>query len=225
MPRYYALIPAAGAGSRMQSSTPKQYLPLRGRAMLAQTVEAFLAMPVIEHIFVIVSPDDAYVDQLGLTGERVSICRVGGASRQQSVLNGLQQMRTTVQGEDWVLVHDAARPGLTPALVSRLIEEVGTDAVGGLLALPVVDTIKQAHDGRAQHTVPRAGLWAAQTPQMFRHALLERALGTAIEVTDEASAVEALGLAPLLVPGSMRNMKVTLPEDVALAEIFLGMPS
>ena len=146
----------------------------------------------------------------------------GGATRKQSVLNGLLAMRAQLSDDDWVLVHDAARPGLTPALIERLISEVRSDAVGGLLALPVVDTLKRSDaDGRSEATVPRDGLWAAQTPQMFRYALLHRALGQASEVTDEASAVEALGLRPKLVEGSPRNFKITLPHDVALAEMHL----
>ncbi|MDO9216548.1 MAG: 2-C-methyl-D-erythritol 4-phosphate cytidylyltransferase [Lacisediminimonas sp.] len=233
MPRHYALIPAAGVGSRMQSGIPKQYLPLRGKPMLAHAVDALVRTPDIAHVFVVVSADDGYIDALvdaaAWPGSRVGVLRVGGASRQESVQNGVQAIRHRCAADDWILVHDAARPGLTPALVARLIDAVGDDAVGGLLALPVVDTMKQADAAqRVQATLPRAGLWAAQTPQMFRCGLLQRALhqalASAATVTDEASAIEALGLQPLLVQGSLCNMKVTLPEDAALAELFLGMP-
>ena len=153
---------------------------------------------------------------------RVTLLYHGGATRKQSVLNGLLAMRAQLADDDWVLVHDAARPGLTPALVERLIGEVQSDTVGGLLALPVVDTLKRGDaDGRSEATISRDGLWAAQTPQMFRYALLQRALEQASEVTDEASAVEALGLRPKLVEGSPRNFKITLPHDVTLAEMHL----
>jgi 2-C-methyl-D-erythritol 4-phosphate cytidylyltransferase len=137
-------------------------------------------------------------------------------------LNGLEAMRDQIGDDDWVLVHDAARPGLTVALIDRLVDALHNDEIGGLLALPVVDTLKLSDtDSRAEATVPRDRLWAAQTPQMFRYALLRRALEQAVEVTDEASAVEALGLKPKLVEGSHRNFKITLPHDVALAELHL----
>lgn len=233
MSRHYALIPAAGVGSRMQSGIPKQYLPLRGKPMLAHAVDALADTPAIAHVFVVVSTDDVYIAPLiaasGWSETRVSVLRVGGDTRQESVQNGVQVIRRHCDDADWILVHDAARPGLTPALVNRLIDAVGDDDVGGLLALPVVDTMKQANAAqRVQATLPRAGLWAAQTPQMFRCGLLQQALKQAMvsgtTVTDEASAVEALGLQPRLVHGSLCNMKVTLPEDAALVEIFLGTP-
>jgi 2-C-methyl-D-erythritol 4-phosphate cytidylyltransferase len=146
----------------------------------------------------------------------------GGATRQESVLNGLHAMREQIADDDWVLVHDAARPGLTHALIDRLVLSLRDDAVGGLLAMPIVDTLKRSGlNGRAEATVARERLWAAQTPQMFRHALLRRALEQAEQVTDEASAVEALGLEPKLIEGSPRNFKVTLAHDVLLAELYL----
>jgi 2-C-methyl-D-erythritol 4-phosphate cytidylyltransferase len=138
------------------------------------------------------------------------------------VLNGLRALRGQLRDDDWILVHDAARPGLTTALIDRLVNDLHDDAVGGLLALPVVDTLKRSDaERRAQATVSREGLWAAQTPQMFSYELLCRALTQATDVTDEASAIEALGLRPKLVEGSPRNFKVTLPHDVALAELYL----
>ena len=152
----------------------------------------------------------------------VTVVRDGGDTRRQSVLNGLLAMRPQLADDDWVLVHDAARPGLSAALVDRLIAAVRDDEVGGLLALPVVDTLKRGDsEQRACATVPRVGLWAAQTPQMFRYGLLKKALEAAADVTDEAGAVEAMGLFPRLVPGSVRNMKVTLPGDLALADLYL----
>jgi 2-C-methyl-D-erythritol 4-phosphate cytidylyltransferase len=223
---YFALLPAAGVGARMGAQHPKQYLPLAGKPMLLHALHTFAAMPEIAHVFVVVSPEDGYVQdmlrQAPPPDGRVTVLYCGGATRQASVLNGLQAMRGEVAPEDWILVHDAARPGLTPALIDRLLQAVGDDEVGGLLALPVVDTLKHADpQQRAQATVPRAGLWSAQTPQMFRHALLVRALAGATDVTDEASAIEALGLRPKLVEGSIRNFKVTLPDDIALAELYL----
>lgn len=225
-PSYIALVPAAGVGARLGAQCPKQYLPVAGKPMLLHVLETFAATTAIAHCYVVVSAEDGYIADLlksapHLAG-RVTALFNGGASRHESVLNGLRVIRTQVEENDWVLVHDAARPGLTAALIEQLIAALKEDAVGGLLALPVVDTLKSAGaEERAQHTVPRAGLWAAQTPQMFRYALLRQALEQATEVTDEASAVEALGLAPKLVAGSMRNFKITLPQDIALAELLL----
>lgn len=224
--RYFALIPAAGVGARMQADCPKQYLPLLGKPMLLHALETLAGMPDLAGVALVVSPEDAWLDSaLALSPgirERVQVLRVGGATRLASVRNGLRALQAQLQEEDWVMVHDAARPGLTPALVRHLMRTLDTDPVGGLLALPVVDTLKRAgSDTRSLQTVSREHLWAAQTPQMFRYGLLCRALDQAVEVTDEASAVEALGLQPRLVEGSPRNFKVTLPQDVALAELYL----
>lgn len=220
-PRHFALIPAAGVGARMGADCPKQYLPLAGQPMLRHTVAAFLNSALIAHTFVVVSPDDAYIDQVLGEMAGVTVLRCGGATRQDSVLNGLQGLQDRLAADDWVLVHDAARPGLTPALIQKLICTIGDDPVGGLLAQPVVDTVKRIEAGRMQ-TVPRDGLWLAQTPQMFRYALLERALRTVAEVTDEASAIEAIGLTPQLVEGHACNLKVTQASDIALAELFMA---
>ena len=225
-PRYFALIPAAGVGARMGAAFPKQYAEVGGKPMLRHVLDTFHDLDVIAHTFVVVSEGDGYVDDVMGEGARlsarVSLLRNGGETRRQSVLNGLLAMRPHVADDDWVLVHDAARPGLSAPLVHRLIAALRDDPVGGLLALPVVDTLKRSDsDGRAAATVSRTGLWAAQTPQMFRYALLMKALDAAPDVTDEASAIEALGLAPRLVPGSARNMKVTMPDDLALAELYL----
>ncbi|MBP0599670.1 2-C-methyl-D-erythritol 4-phosphate cytidylyltransferase [Herbaspirillum sp. LeCh32-8] len=231
-PQRFALIPAAGVGARMGAKIPKQYMTLAGKPMLHHALETFAAHPRIARTFVVVSAGDGWIDEL-LTPElaqRISVLRVGGATRQESVLNGLNEMRAaaTVGDDDWVLVHDAARPGLNAELIDRLLDTLAEDAVGGLLALPVVDTLKRGDDAqRSQETVSRAGLWAAQTPQMFRYALLQRALGEAAAqgrigaITDDASAIEMLGLQPRLVEGSPRNLKVTLAQDAALAEFFL----
>lgn len=220
-PRYFALVPAAGVGARMGSAVPKQYSQIAGKSLLQYVMETFAATPEIQHCYVVVSPDDSYIGQLPSV-PRTTILFCGGATRQASVTNGLAAMAAEVKPEDWVLVHDAARPGLTVDLVVRLIAAVSHHPVGGLLALPVADTIKRSDaEGRALATVPREHLWSAQTPQMFRHAALLDALKQADEITDEASAFEALGLHPLLVEGSARNFKVTRPEDMLLAERYL----
>ena len=221
-PSFVALIPAAGVGARMGTARPKQYAKLVGKPMLQHVMETFVAAPQIDHVYVVVSADDAYINDLPAM-PRVSILRCGGATRQASVINGLAAMAEAVNPDDWVLVHDAARPGLTVELIDKLVSFVKDDEVGGLLALPVVDTIKRSNGhGRAEQTVARDLLWAAQTPQMFRYQRLLEALRNVNDITDEASAIEALGLHPKLVEGSARNFKVTLPEDMQAAERYLS---
>ena len=225
--RYFALIPAAGVGARMEAGSPKQYLAIAGKPMLRHALDAFLASPLIAHTYVVVSADDGVIDTV-VPEHGVTVLRCGGATRMETILNGLRALRGSIDAHDQVLVHDAARPGLTPALIEKLIIEVGEHAAGGLLALPVVDTVKKAGPGGLSvQTVPRDGLWLAQTPQMFRYALLHRALSAApdpLAITDDASAVEALGLAPKLVEGHPRNLKVTLPRDIHTAELYLANP-
>ena len=217
--RCFALVPAAGSGSRAGQAIPKQYVPLAGQPVLAHTLAALRAVPALDATLVVIAPDDAHFDAL-FPGQLHARC--GGATRAASVLAGLAALRMHGAADtDWVLVHDAARCLLRPAWVDALITACREDAVGGLLATPVADTLKRG-DGRVEATVPRAGLWAAQTPQMFRLGLLERALRTAGDaVTDEASALEHLGLQPRLVRAPLENFKVTLPEDFALAEVLL----
>ena len=221
LPRFIALIPAAGIGSRMGSPMPKQYAPLAGKPMIQHVMQTFSDSPLIDAIYLVVSAADGYIDALPAM-PRTRILRCGGATRQASVTNGLLAMAHDVDSDDWILVHDAARPGISHELIEKLISFVKDDPVGGLLALPVVDTLKRsdAH-AHADHTVPREHLWAAQTPQMFRHAPLLSALQSSEAITDEASAFERLGLKPRLVEGSPRNFKVTLPEDMLLAELHL----
>lgn len=210
----------------MGTTVPKQYMPIAGKPMLLHVLKTFAHASFISHVFVVVGAEDEYIEDLmnkaPALASRVTVLRHGGGSRHQSVLNGLNAVREHVSDDDWMLVHDAARPGLTVPLIERLIKALERDDVGGILALPVVDTLKRAESGqRIKHTVQRDALWSAQTPQMFPYALLMRALQQADQVTDEASAIEALGLSPRLVEGSPRNFKVTLPEDVALAELYL----
>ena len=226
-PTYIALIPAAGVGARMAAGSPKQYLPIGAKPMLRHTVDAFLSSPLIAHTYVVVSHDDPFIDAVLPPGPGVSVLRCGGATRMESIRNGLHALRAVLADADRVLVHDAARPGLDAALIERLIVETGEHPAGGLLALPVVDTVKRSSGG-AIETVPRGHLWLAQTPQMFDYALLCRALDAATDpaaITDDASAVEALGLAPKLVEGHPRNLKVTLPADIRIAEMYLAAAS
>ena len=223
-PRYFALIPAAGVGARMAANGPKQYLQVGGKPMLRHTIDAFLSSPLIAHTYVVVSPDDGQIDAVIRSGGSVTVLRCGGATRMASVQNALRQLGELLQPLDWVLVHDAARPGLNAALINKLITSVGDDPVGGLLALPVVDTVKRSGAGPVA-TVPRDGLWLAQTPQMFRYRLLCDALAAATDasaITDDASAVEALGQSPRLVEGHPCNLKVTLPADIRIAEMYLA---
>ncbi|MDN4036471.1 2-C-methyl-D-erythritol 4-phosphate cytidylyltransferase [Massilia sp. YIM B02443] len=226
--RHVALIPAAGVGARMAAGSPKQYLTIGSKPMLRHTVDAFLSSPLIAHTYVVVSADDPFIDGVlpdaSEEGARVTVLRCGGATRMESIRNGLRAVHGTLGQNDWVLVHDAARPGLDAELIERLITETGEHPVGGLLALPVVDTVKRSALDKVS-TVPRDSLWLAQTPQMFRYQLLGRALDAATDpsaITDDASAVEALGLAPKLVEGHPRNLKVTLPSDIRIAEMYLA---
>lgn len=231
-PRCHALIPCAGSGSRSGRAGPKQYELLAGRRLVDHTLDAFLAVDVDQLVSValVVAPDDA---SLSSTDPRVRVLRVGGASRAASVHNGLRALlQAGVDARDWVLVHDAARCLITPQQVAALILACQDDAVGGLLALPLPDTLKAAQVDaglpRVAATLARDDKWLAQTPQMFRLGLLEQALAAAeaggyAGITDEASAIEAQGLSPLLVRGSAQNFKVTYPEDFALAEALLRL--
>jgi 2-C-methyl-D-erythritol 4-phosphate cytidylyltransferase len=226
MHRCYALLPAAGYGARMNSAVPKQYLPLIGKPLIYHTIKRFYDAPKIERVYVVLSPDDPQWDTYDWAQfeDRLSVLRCGGDTRAGSVLNGLDALQSTLTADDWVLVHDAARPCLSQAHLVRLIEEVCNDPVGGLLAVPVADTLKRADaEGRVGHTEPREGLWQAQTPQMFRYGLLTKALRTmgAVVPTDESSAMENLGLHPRLVESDNQNLKVTYPGDLELAELIL----
>ena len=226
--RCWALIPCAGSGSRAGLSTPKQYEVLAGQRLIDHTLQALLAVPRLHGVLVVLAPGDT---AFTIANPRVQVADVGGATRAHSVYNGLQALRAAgAVATDWVLVHDAARCLVTPEQVEALLDACHTDAVGGLLALPLPDTLKAATGpapARATHTIDRNGKWLAQTPQMFRWADLHRALALAepqdfAGITDEASAIEALGLQPLLVRSSAQNFKVTYPEDFALAQAVLA---
>lgn len=212
----------------MAASCPKQYLPVAGQSILQRSASAFLQHPAIAHVFVIVSPGDACVTRELRPDQRMSVLYCGGATRSESVMHGLRAMQERVHPQDWVMVHDAARPGINGLLLDRLIDSVGEDEVGGLLALPVADTVKlQTSAARKNNltTIPRSGLWLAQTPQMFRHgqllAALQHATENGIDITDEASAMEASGHVPILVEGHWCNTKITRPDDFTLVETYL----
>lgn len=224
MARFHIVIPAAGIGNRMETAIPKQYLPISGKPMISYSIQTFFASLRIASIHLALSPEDYFWRNLDLAANsRLQLHYTGGETRAQTVLNTLYAMKSQVDVDDWILVHDAARPGLTLALLDTLLDSLENDAVGGLLALPLADTLKQSNaDDRVKTTIPRDGLWQAQTPQMFRYRLLTNALENFDGVpTDEAQAIEALGFEPKLVTGSLRNMKVTYPQDMALMELFI----
>lgn len=231
MPRYFALIPAAGSGTRLGGETPKQYLDVGGKCLLAHAAATFLVHPHIAKVFIAILPEDPYSERLSaMPGLEVAlVLPCGGATRAETVLNGLRAMeRHGVLDNDWVLVHDAARPCLSATALNRLIEEVGSDVVGGLLAVPVSDTIKRGDEyQRAAATEPREGLWQAQTPQMFRVGTLRAAMQDAQldVITDEASAIEVAGMRPKLVMGERGNIKVTYRDDLPLVEWLLARRS
>ncbi len=224
IPKFHVLIPAAGNGSRMGADLPKQYLPLGKQVVLWHTLQVFLQCPRIAGIYVVLSAEDAYWDKCCGDMAGVTVLRCGGETRAQTVLNGLQHLPAAAT--DWVLVHDAARPGLSLTMLDGLLDSLHDDAVGGLLAIPVADTLKRADaQKRVAATEPREHLWQAQTPQMFPYALLKAALTAAGgKPTDEAQAIEALGYQPKLVLGGMQNLKITYPQDLALMQILLAQP-
>jgi 2-C-methyl-D-erythritol 4-phosphate cytidylyltransferase len=224
----YALIPAAGSGSRIAAGQPKQYAPLAGRPMLWHAVRA-LCVPPVESVFVVLAPEDQAFAGYDWSefGEKLEPLYCGGETRRDSVHNGLVAARGAVDPDDWMLVHDAARPCLSRQALQTLITECHADQVGGILAMPVGETVKKVAEDEAGRqrvvaTEDRRQLWLAQTPQMFRAGLLLQALQRAKGmVTDEACAIEQMGLKPRLVPGSRDNLKVTWPEDLALAQAIL----
>lgn len=226
MSKFFALIPAAGSGSRMGSELPKQYLSLNGKPMIYHAINTLYQSQLITSIFVVLAPNDN--DWLKYDwskfSEKLIVLLCGGTTRAESVLNGLTaaKKRNLLDASDWILVHDAARPCLTSMRLEKLINDLADDEVGGLLAVPVADTLKRSNTkDRIAHTESRENLWQAQTPQMFRCALLTHALHNTMNITDDASAVEALGLQPKLVLSDAYNFKVTYPQDLALAELII----
>jgi 2-C-methyl-D-erythritol 4-phosphate cytidylyltransferase len=224
--RYWAVIPAAGCGRRMGGDVPKQYLRLAGRTLLEHSLAVLGHHPRIAGLVVVLAADDVHWDPVRTACTVPVFTVTGGAERCHSVLNGLRVLSQKAHEDNWVLVHDAARPCLHRIDVDKLMQALEDDSVGGLLAIPIVDTLKRAGAGnRVVATVAREGLWRALTPQIFRLGVLARALGSAIArglmVTDEAAAVELMGSQPRLVEGRSDNIKVTHPEDLALAEFYL----
>ena len=226
-PHYWAVVPAAGVGARMKAALPKQYLPLGGATVIEQTLARLCAHPRIDGVVVALGSEDGYWPDLDFRCAKRLETVDGGAERCHSVLNALERLAGIGADDDWVLVHDAARPCLRAEDVDQLIERVTeSGAVGGLLAVPVRDTMKRSDEaGGVASTVDRSNLWHALTPQMFRLGELRDALRRALAerglVTDEASAMEWAGHRPLLVEGHADNLKITRPEDLALAEFYL----
>jgi 2-C-methyl-D-erythritol 4-phosphate cytidylyltransferase len=225
-----ALVPAAGTGTRLGDALPKQYLDTNGHPLIYHALAALKQVSRVTRIVVVLSPDDRHWQTLmdntasgsSLNG-RVSALRVGGATRGESVVNGLTALAGELGNDDWVMVHDAARPCIRVELIEQFIDELEGDTVGGLLALPLTDTIKLADETlRVQKTLPREAIWRAQTPQMFHYGTLLKALQKMPQATDEAQAIEALGLQPKLVMGDSANLKVTYAPDLKLARMLLN---
>jgi 2-C-methyl-D-erythritol 4-phosphate cytidylyltransferase len=217
-----AIVPAGGSGARLGAVIPKQYLELAGFSVLHHTVKALSSVAAIEHIFVAVQSDDSRAQTICKSFDRVSVLPTAGSLRGETVSNTLNAIQKQVHRNAWILVHDAARPCVSVDAVERLIEACKSHPVGGLLALPVADTMKRANTANeVVETVSRDQLWRAQTPQMFRYETLQHALNAAPDATDESQAVEAIGLSPKLVMGGATNIKITYPEDIALAAHFL----
>ena len=226
MAGYFGLVPAAGTGARMGEALPKQYLKIGQRPLLWYTLRCLCTHPGLSRTFVVLHPEDRLFHGCDWSpfGDALVPLFCGGATRAESVALGLERMRGELHAEDWVLVHDAARPCLTDTLIDRLIAELRHEDDGGLLAIPLADTLKRSDgEDRVLRTEPRDELWQAQTPQMFRFGPLLDALRSAdpAATTDEASAMEQLGHRPRLVMGSAANIKVTFPEDLALAALIL----
>ncbi|AFU98193.1 2-C-methyl-D-erythritol 4-phosphate cytidylyltransferase [Simiduia agarivorans] len=224
-PKIWVLVPAAGTGSRMQSETPKQYLSLNGQPVLEHTLNVLLQTPQLAGVIVALGPEDERFGSLAVARDPRVQPIVGGRERADSVLAGLRYLAKRAASHDWVLVHDAARPCLTVSLLHSFCEKVASETEGGILAVPVADTLKWVEQSTIGRTVDRSHLWAAQTPQMFPLFTLTQALDAAltegVPVTDEASAMEWAGHTVAVVPGAPGNIKITQPQDLALAALIL----
>jgi 2-C-methyl-D-erythritol 4-phosphate cytidylyltransferase len=227
MPKIYAIVPAAGQGTRMGDALPKQYLPIAGKPMMFHSIQTLASVPRVTAVCVVLSPLDRHWKEHDWSAlpDKIEPVFAGGAHRADSVSNALRHLGPRLAKDDWVLVHDAARPCVDRELVEQFLDEVGDDPIGGLLAMPMADTLKSAGEGlRVAATIPRLNLWRAQTPQMFRFELLRRGLENKPDATDEAQAVESVGYsAPRLVQGENTNIKVTFAEDLKLAEMILAL--
>jgi 2-C-methyl-D-erythritol 4-phosphate cytidylyltransferase len=219
----WTIIPASGIGQRMQAELPKQYLKLSEKTIIEHTLDKMLSHDAISGAVVVLDSNDKHWDKLNYQTDKPLILATGGEQRQHSVFNGLEKLLSTINQDCFVLVHDAVRPLVAHADITQLIEIAHQHKDGALLAAPVADTLKQQDlQGNSQQTISRVGLWRAFTPQIFRASLLSKALQYVMErqlaVTDDASAMEAMGLKPKLVPGSAENIKITLAEDLLLAK-------
>jgi len=225
MQKVFALVPAAGQGTRIGDALPKQYLPIAGKPMMFHSVETLTAVSRIARVYVCLSPLDRNwgAHDWSALSDKVEALFCGGAHRAETVLNSLKYLEDRIAKDDWVLVHDAARPCIQAELVEQFLDELEDDQVGGLLAMPLADTLKSADENqRVAATIPRLNLWRAQTPQMFRYGLLRRGLENKPAATDESEAVESIGYnAPRLVQGESTNIKVTFAEDLRIAELIL----
>lgn len=223
---FSAIVPAAGTGKRFGSATPKQYLSLCGATVIEHSLRLLLSIERLDRIIVVVHPDDRRWQDLAVFSDARIDVAIGGDERCHSVLNGLQHLQNKFGGSEWALVHDVARPCCLRSDIEKLIQQLAHHPVGGILATPASDTIKRVDSARQiEETVDRSWLWQAQTPQLFRMRLLHDALnhciGMGMTVTDEAQAIEALGWQAQVVEGARSNIKITRPEDLALAEFFL----
>lgn len=218
----YVLIPCAGRGSRFRSLKPKQYTKIGSKTVIEHTLSVFVDLPEITEIVVVVAIDDTEIDKYALISSKIRVARVGSDTRAKTVLNGLD----TIQCEpnDWILVHDAARCCISKNAIKDMIKKLGNDKVGGILGLPVYDTLKLGNDGVITKTVDRTNLYQAQTPQMFRYNVLQKALSSCDldYITDDASAVEELGFTVRIIDGEVNNIKLTYPSDIKLAQFHLS---
>ena len=227
MPKLFALVLAAGQGTRIGDSVPKQYIPVGGKPMMFHSIEALAAVARVERLFVVLAPLDRHWGEHDWSAlpDKIEALFCGGARRSESVLNALKFLEARIARDDWVMVHDAARPCILTELIEQFLDEIGDDPVGGLLAVPLADTLKRGDENqRVAETIPRRDLWRAQTPQMFRYEMLRRGIEKKPDATDEAEAVQSIGYnAPKLVQGEDSNIKVTFAEDIQIAELILNM--
>ncbi len=221
---FWAVVPAAGVGKRMNADRPKQYLELAGKTVIEHTLLRLLSANVFTAVAVAISKEDPYWPELEVSGHEQVITADGGKERADSVLSALKSIRDLASDEDWVLVHDAARPCITATDINLLIDTLRADEVGGILALSSHDTLKDVQGKNIVGTLDRSHIWRALTPQMFKYGSLKNALEIAEgnpAITDEASALELQGLQPKIVEGRPDNIKITRPEDLALAQFYM----